>query len=258
MTKENRRIILLDLEILPDLRGALEQWPGLSNYPGLTLRASINSICCFGYKVLGQHKKAQCKNAWDFKSWDKSVNDDKELCKFIYDTLKDADAIVTQNGKRFDFPFIQTRLAKNDLPLLPKIVHIDTKLLARGNMYFFSNSLKHMAEQLTDTRKMENEGWPLWVKVHDKDPKAMKVMDKYCRQDVDALHKIFERLRPFANQIPNSNIFRRDGAEACPSCGGFNLRRNGFRTTKTKRYVRYLCKDCGSSSHENKKENLNL
>lgn len=242
------KIVLLDIETLPDMRGALENWPSLSNYPGLTFRGTVNSICVFGYKLYHGKTKAKTKSVWEYKGWKKSVNDDKELCEFIYDLLKDAHAIVTQNGKRFDIPFINTRLAVHGLPLLPDIQHVDTKILAKNNFAFFSNSLKHLAEKLTNTEKMPNEGWSLWVDTYDRKPKAMNMMKRYCAQDVEAMEAVFKRLIPYAKTLPNYNLFRNDGAECCHRCGGFNFKSEGTRTTATKIYQRLYCKDCGSLS----------
>jgi DNA polymerase elongation subunit (family B) len=232
---------------------AMKVWPRLSNYPGLTLKATISSIICFGYKELGD-KKAKCKNAWDFDRWVKDVNDDYDLVKFAFETLQHADVVVTQNGKAFDWKFLQTRLLYHKLPPLPKIQHIDTKLLAKRNLYLFSNSLEIMAKFLTNTEKMDNGGWDLWVKVSNKDPNALKVMSKYCKQDVEALEAVFNRLRPFVSEMPNYNLFRRDAAQACPNCGSFGLKKDGTRAFKTKIVQRLRCNECGTSMQESIKD----
>lgn len=250
------RIVLFDLETLPDLMGALKHWPSLGDWQGRTLKASITTVCCFGYMIHGE-KKAKVKSSWDFPSYANNgpyTVDDLDLCLFAYDVLKDADVVVTQNGKAFDWKYLQTRIAiqnkkhKLNLPQLPKIVHIDTKLLSKANLLMYSNSLKHLAEELTNVKKMDNEGWPLWVKTFLKDPKAMAMMAKYCRHDVQATDEVFKALKPFA-KLPNFNLFRKDAAECCPNCGGFNFRSEGTRTTLTRRYRRTVCKDCGTWAH---------
>jgi len=101
MLSKPPKIVAFDLETIPNLREALTVWPQLSNYPGQTLKASINSIVCFGWKILGE-PEAQVISAWDFPSWLHDVNDDRELLRFAFDMLKDADGVITQNGKAFD------------------------------------------------------------------------------------------------------------------------------------------------------------
>jgi hypothetical protein len=241
------KIILFDLEIIPDLKEALKVWPGLSYYPGLTLKATITSIICAGWKVFGQ-KKTHCVNAWDFKEWKKDVNNDYQVVKAISDVLEGADAVVTHNGIRFDMKFLQTRLMKHKLPPLPKIHHIDTCKLAKANLYALNNKLNTVGELLVGERKLDHEGWDLWVKVHNRDPKAMAKMEKYCKQDVDLLEKVFKPLRPFAKNIPNYMLSSTGNKPVCPTCGSTRLRNKGYVYNKTTTFNRYRCKDCLSYS----------
>ena len=101
---EERKILILDIETLPDLPKVLKHLPRIDDWPGSSMKASINSVLCIGYKWLGG--KTKIINAWDYKNWDKSVNDDKELLKDFAKIFNEADAIVTQNGKKFDIKFL--------------------------------------------------------------------------------------------------------------------------------------------------------
>lgn len=239
------KIVLFDLETLPNLPEALKVWTALSNYPGQTLRASITSIICAGWKVLGD-KKVECINAWDFPDWKKDVNADGPLCKAIYDVLKDADCVITHNGKRFDWKFLQTRLLYHGLDILPKIHHVDTCSEAKKYLMVFNNRLNTVAKFLTDKEKMDHEGWDLWVKVHARDPKAMLTMTKYCKQDVLVLEEVFGRLRPFIKSLPNQNLFNPLKLNSCPGCGSTRLQSRGKQYAATKVYKRYQCIDCRS------------
>ena len=240
------KIILFDIETLANLREVMKVIPNLGDYPGLTLKASINSVICFGYKYLGG-KRVNCINAWDFeKPWKKNINDDYHLLKEAYEVLKEADAVVTHNGKRFDWKFIQTRLLYHGFPPLPKIRHIDTCEESKKNLFMFNNRLNTVAKFLTDSTKMENGGWDLWVDVSERKPKAMKLMEEYCKQDVLVLEKVFNKLRPVIKGLPNRNIFKEGDIKVCPGCGSENLRSNGYRTTTTRSYKRYICVDCKS------------
>lgn len=245
--KSKPKIIFWDLETLPNLLEAMKVFARLSAYPGLTMKATHNTIICFGWKILGD-ARPKCVSAWDFpERWSQNINDDYEVVKFAYETLLDADAIVTQNGKSFDWKFLQTRLLFHGFPPLPKIQHIDTKLLARRNLFLFNNSLETMGKFLTSIRKMDNGGWDLWVEVASRNEKSQRKMAAYCKQDVEVLEKIFLKLRPFATELPNANLYRKDGAECCPNCGSFKVQQNGLRTTKHKIAQRWLCQECGTS-----------
>jgi len=248
VNKTEPRIVLFDLETIPDLREVMKVFPGLSAYPGLTLKASICSILCMGYKIHGE-KRTNIIHAWDNKKvWDADVNDDKILCEKIYNVLKDADALVTHNGRRFDLKFLQTRLLKHGLPPLPKIQHIDTCVLAKSNLLMYNNRLQTISKFLTSEEKMENGGWDLWVDVHNRKAKAMEKMSDYCKQDVVALQAIFKRLLPFVTIMPNYNNYKTREERLCPNCGSTRVANNGMRANKTGNLQRLRCMDCGTSS----------
>src|ERR1041384_4487935 len=106
------KIVLFDLETLPDLEAAMRFWPQFSSkYDTKTLKAQVTSVICFGYKILGQ-KRTHCLRAWDYPEWSKCslTFDDSSLLKDAREILSDADAFITHNGKRFDWKFFQTRL----------------------------------------------------------------------------------------------------------------------------------------------------
>lgn len=254
------KIILFDIETLPDPEKAIEVWCSLSNYYGQTMKATITSIICVGYKELGS-KSVQCINAWDYpERWEKNVNDDYEVVKAIHEILQDADAVVTHNGRRFDWKHIQTRFMVHGLPPLPNIPHVDTCLLARKNLLSFNNKLDYLGKWLVGDRKLENGGWQLWVKVSKRIKYAQKLMSKYCKQDVLLLEKVFLKLRPFAKNLPNRNIDRKqnlidEGVNVCPTCGSADLVRNGWAFTKTTKYQRFMCKTCKTTcrtDHKNR------
>lgn len=241
------RIILWDLETLPNLPEVLKVFTRLGDYPGLTLKATHSSIICFGYKVLGE-KVTKCICAWDFKSrWKKDINDDYELVKAASKILQTADVIVTHNGKSFDFKFLQTRLLYHGLPPLPKILHIDTKNESKKNLYAFNNSLNILAKAFTNTKKLDNGGWDLWVDVHAKKASAMKLMKEYCMQDVVTLEALFERLKPMITSLPNANMFYKEN-NRCPKCGSQAVQKRGRRLAGNNIKQSFACLHCGGWS----------
>jgi DNA polymerase elongation subunit (family B) len=248
--KKEPRIILWDIETLPDLRAVMNEFPSLSAYPGLTLKASINSVICVGWKVLGE-SKVHCINAWDFKTrWKRNINDDFDVCKAAFEILSNADVVVTHNGKRFDWKFMQTRLLYHGFPPLPNIIHIDTCSEAKKHLFMYNNRLNTIGKFLTSEQKLENGGWGLWVKVSERNPKAMAVMTKYCMQDVRLLEKVFKKLKPVIRGLPNANLYK--DRPSCPNCGSKRLQKRGEKVTKTARAQRYQCQDCGSWSSAGK------
>ena len=248
------KIVYFDLEIIPDLSKALEYWTELSRFPGKTLKATVSSICTVGYLVEGEMKKAKTINVWDKKSvWKKNVNDDYHLCKEIYEVLKDADAVVTYNGKRFDWPYLQTRLMYHNLPLLEKPRHVDLYMVVRNNFRNINNKLDTASHLFLEDRKLSHTGWKLWIDTHRRDPKAMELMAKYCRKDVDLMPKLLKKLRPLIKNLPNMNFFkserqRLEAISVCPTCGSEEMIKWGNSYTATGLSPRFRCKSCGSTA----------
>jgi DNA polymerase elongation subunit (family B) len=252
------KIILFDIETMPDFKEVIKIWCGLSNFPGRTLKATICSVLCVSWKELDS-KRTHCINAWDFDSWDNDINDDYAVCKAIHEVMSEADVVVTHNGKRFDWKFLQTRFLKHDLGLLPKIIHVDTCQLAKSNLLSYSNSLGYLNEWLGGDTKLDNGGWNLWVRVSKRIKSAQKLMTKYCKQDVVVLEELFHKLRPFAKNLPNRNMGRTGKQKdkfplVCASCGSADLKPWGHYYTKTTKFRRLICLSCNSWNRVDAKE----
>lgn len=244
-----RKILIFDIETMPDLMQVFKHLPRVDDWPGQSLKASINSVLCIGYKWLGE-KNTKIIRLWDHKEWSKSVNNDAPILKEFAKIFNEADAIVTQNGKKFDIKFLQTRYVINGLnPLDHKVLHLDTKQIAKRYLYSIGNRLDDLAEITSSEKKLENGGWSLWEKCWHRDSKALKLMERYCKQDVATLEQVFLKLRPFITQIPNANMWKAEG-NVCPACGSLNVKKDGFRTYKEKKVQRLRCGECGGRSQE--------
>lgn len=258
MKKSKPKIVIWDLETLPDARAVYRNLPTFGNWPGRGFKGDIQTIMCFGYKILGE-KRAHSINLWDFKQWKKDRHDDLPVVKAAYEMLKDADGIVTHNGIKFDMKILNTRLKYHKLPRLPKIPHIDTKQLCSRHLALYSNRLGDVATFMGLTDKMHwSNKWDTWVKFEfrEESKKDLKLMDKYCKYDVIVLEEVFNEMREYAANIPNYNMFTGDPKESrlCPACGSGKLHKHGFKVTKTTKYQRYQCQDCGNISQSNTKD----
>jgi DNA polymerase elongation subunit (family B)/rubredoxin len=228
----------------------LSRIPSYGAYPGRGFNGTVASILCFGYKIQGE-KQVNCINAWDYPGFKKNPNNDKELCKAIHKIVKDADVIVTQNGIKFDVPFINTRFAKYDIPAIPKTIkHIDTRNVFRANYAAYDNKLDTIAKTFGCETKLDNGGWQLWMDMYENKEASKKLMSKYCKQDVNVLEQVFNKMLPLIKGLPNRN--RSESDHVCPNCGSKDLVNDGFKTLSTGRYQRYQCKSCGTKSRDKK------
>lgn len=257
MKDKKPKIVYWDLETLPNPESVYKRLPSIGQWPGRTLKGELGSILCFGYQIEGQ-RKPKSINLWDFPTWEKDRQDDSLMVQAIYEILHDADEIVTHNGKRFDLKYLNTRLVKHGLPILPKIHHVDTKVVLKRHLSLYSNSLDAAAKFMGIEEKMKiNDKWSLWYRIafgiHTK--KDLKIMDKYCKQDVDVLRQLHRAtLSLHGNDSVNKNVWVDANKKVCPSCGSSDLTSNGHRVTGGTKYKRMFCGNCGSWSKLNVRE----
>lgn len=242
------KIVIFDLETLPDPEAVYDRLPSIGAWPGRTFKAELHTILSFGYKLLGD-KEAKCINSWDVSD---NPTDDSGVVQMAYDMLHDADEIVTHNGKSFDVKVLNTRLMYYGMPPLdPKIKHVDTKIVLKSKLSLYSNSLKEAAKFFGVSDKMHwDDKWATWKRfAFGRDTEADRVtMDMYCKQDVDVLEEIYMKTRSLhGNASVNKQQWKTDLALACPTCGSDNIHRNGTRRSVKHKYRRYLCNNCGSS-----------
>lgn len=200
--------------------------------------ADLAYILVFGYKWLGD-KKAHSIQATkkDFKS---NPLTDETFLQEIFEVMNQADVVVTWYGSGHDFPFLTTRLAKHGMYLDQKTCHLDLFKTAGKHLRLSSNSLNSVAKFFGLAQKIEIDKcmWSdCWMGKYD----SLMVMAEYCRQDVEVLEQVYHKLIPLGTALPN-----RPG-EGCHTCGGTALQKNGYRVTKTHRYVRMRCTKCGAS-----------
>ena len=168
------------------------------------------------------------------------------MLKGIHDLLDMADAVITYNGNKFDLPVLNKEFLLHGFNPPSPYKSIDLLRTVRRNFRFASNKLDHVSQQLGLGKKVEHEGFELWLKCMDKDSAAWGRMEKYNIQDVLLLEKLYYKLLPWIKSLPNRNVEEDD--HVCPACGSKHLHKSGTRQTVTALYQRYKCSDCGSWS----------
>jgi hypothetical protein len=173
----------------------------------------------------------------------------KYMLRKIHDLISEADAVVHYNGTRFDIPVLNKEFLLQHLAPPAPYKQIDLLRVVRKEFRFPSNKLDYIAQRLGLGKKTDHEGYQLWVKCMNKDPAAWKVMEKYNKQDVVLLEKVYDRLLPWIKSHPNHNLY---GGDGCPNCGSHRLQKRGFSYTTTGTFQRFQCTNCGSWSKSTK------
>lgn len=181
------------------------------------------------------------------------VRDDRALLAALWKILDEADLVVAQNGKKFDLPKINARMAMHGIGPYSPVRVIDTCLAAKRFFGFTSNKLAWLSRHLTDSPKSSHRAFPgfeMWTECLKDNAAAWRAMGAYNRQDVIATEKLYLRLRPWIEGHPNVVTYADTSGLACPKCGSSRLNSNGFRTNQTGRYRRFQCQDCGGWAFE--------
>ena len=168
----------------------------------------------------------------------------KHMLKGIHKLLDGADVLVHYNGRKFDIPVLNREFLLHDMPPPAPSRQVDMLQVARSRFRFQSNKLDYVAQQLGLGKKTSHEGFTLWIRCMDRDPKAWAKMKTYNIQDTVLLEKVYEKMLPWIPNHPNVNLY--NDRPGCPRCGGHKLQARGTAKTIAGVYQRYQCTDCGS------------
>ena len=228
MQKPN--ILLLDIETAPTIAYV---WTLFDENISVDQIIQPTRTLCWASKWFG-------KKGVDFYAEWKDGRE--EMLGQIWRRLEEADAVVTYNGDKFDLPKLMGEFATIGFGNPGPTTSIDLYKTAR-NLGLPSSKLQFVAPHLGIGEKVKNEGFRLWAKVLDGDPKAQADMERYNRQDTVLLEKLYKALRPFIKNHPYLGTGR---VSSCPACGSPRVQRRGIRRTKSFIIERLHCQACGA------------
>lgn len=233
------RIISFDLEVSP----ALGYFYPPTWETGILKTVHRQKLMSFAWQVVGE-KKIHAKNLSQMDTYKVDPQNDKLLAIELHKVMSTADILLGQNSDQFDVRMANYFFLLNDLEPIPPTKYLDTKKIAKRYFKFMNNTLNNISEEMGFDGKTEITYKDLWVPAFlNGDKKAWKLMDIYCKNDVDQTTKSYLKMRPFMRQHPS--LSRISGEDAsCPRCGGYNFRIKAYRTTNTSRYHQYQCNDC--------------
>lgn len=191
---------------------------------------------CFGARWYG-------KNQVIFKST--FHHGKKEMLEHIHSLLDEADAVLSWNGAGFDSKHIRREFIENGMQPPSPYLEIDLMKVAKKQFKFPSNKLDYVAQALDVGKKVQHEGFQLWLDCMDGNRSAWAKMKQYQLQDVNLLIDLYEKLRPWIDNHPNVSSGEDDGVERCVACGSAHVIINGTRVDRIGKYRRYQCQDCG-------------
>lgn len=158
-----------------------------------SLNADYGMVLCGCIKPLG--KATEILRVDSYPIYKSKPYADIRLIKDIRDKIATADILVTYNGVRFDIPFLQARLLKQELQCLPKIKHIDLFYLAKFKLKIHSNSLDSLAKHLGCSVAKTHISGEHWTRAMTGQKSSLDYIVRHCVKDVQVLEEVFERTK---------------------------------------------------------------
>ena len=227
------RILVVDIETAP---GRAYIWSLFDNGP-IPLERLIEPgrILCWGAKWVGNPTICQMDER----------DGRKDMLSGLRLMLIEADAVVSYNGVRFDFPRVNGELLAEGLEPVPPLTHIDLYQTTR-KMGYMSNKLQFVAMVLKIGQKLKHAGFGLWKSIVETgNADSWDKMLRYNAQDVRLTDRAYKKMRA---HIPNHpRLFpNRNHNETCHKCGSTRLQSRGHRYTRMFKIERFQCLGCGS------------
>jgi len=245
----NPKILVFDIETAPNLGYT---W---GKYEQNVIQFKDDwYILCFAAKWLGE-KKVITSKLTDFKIFNEDKKDDFQVVKELWKLLDEADVVIAHNGDKYDIKKSNARFIYHGLPAPSSYQSIDTLKLAKKYFGFSSNKLDDLGKFFKIGKKVEHEGFELWLKCMIGDKTAWKHMIKYNIQDIILLEKLYYKFLPWITNHPNLGLYQGKMC-ACPNCGSTNLMKNGLRYNKTTVHQRWRCKECFANSQSVRSEKI--
>lgn len=168
-----------------------------------------------------------------------------DMIQRIYDLMAEADAIVHYNGNKFDIPTLNQEFMQQKLTPPTPSAQIDLYLTAQRRFRLASNKLDFVAQTLNVGNKLPHKGMELWRGCMAGNVADWNTMERYNKQDVRLLERVYTKLIPWIPNHPNQGNYL-NRSDTCPNCGGHKMRSEGLRYTQQRQYRRLHCMSCGA------------
>ena len=163
----------------------------------------------------------------------------------VWEWVDEADILIGHNMAAFDSKHLMSGWAEMGLPAPSPYKVIDTLKIARGSLNMESNTLDSLAKRLGVEAKSDKYDVRVAQAAVAGDKEAQARIEGYNRGDIVASEALFDRLRPYARNIPHLGMWS-DDELACPSCGHTMTATGKTVHANVQRYEHLTCPNCGA------------
>lgn len=225
------KVLTLDIETRPNLAYVWGLW---DQNVGLNQVEQYGSVISWAAKWHDQRKVMFASVHHDGRT---------SMLEQIHALICEADVIVGWNSKQFDMKHLNREFILEGMPPPTHYVDIDLMQVVKQRFKFASNKLQHVADALGMGGKLQHDGFPLWIGCMNDDPRSWATMRRYNKQDVILTDKLYTKLLPWIKTHPHQGLYGGD-VDACPRCGGTDLIKRGYYTTRVSKFQTMQCKTC--------------
>lgn len=262
LQEESRtKVLTLDIETQ---RAIVETWQTFKPFITIDNIVVDARVLCFAAKWHGSERivfKSCWKDPYTVNGENPTaIEDYRKMMQAAWDLLNQADVLVTYNGDRFDWQWLEREFTRLGLgrPLPYKSVDLmktNKKWFRAGQL---SMKLDWSLRKMLGDRKVEHGGRDLWRDIRYGTPAqrraACDVMREYNIGDTVKTELLFEDWLPYLSI--NMALFATtdDGLLHCTKCDSTNVERaivkgkQMFYRTNAFAYALYRCADCGAPS----------
>lgn len=209
------------------------------------LSADFGIVLTFGSKIVGEGR-VEVLNILDYPGKD-LIAQERNLLRDISNRMLSVDVWLGHYAMYYDLPFINSRLLYHGLPILPpNFPQIDTWRISRNRLKLRNNRLNTIQDFLKLPSEKNAIKPEQWIRALGGHRPSMAYIVEHNRRDVLVLEEAYERLKSLVLDHPNRGLV--DGRGGCTVCGSKKIQKRGTHITRTRKYQRYQCQDCGAWS----------
>lgn len=244
------RILGLDIETAPN---TAHVWGLFKQTIGINQLINTGRVMCFAAKWVGEP---------EITFYSEKKHGHRRTIKAAHKLVCEADAVLSYNGEKFDLPTLNREFLKYELKPPSPYTHIDLLKVAKRRFRFTSNKMDHLARELKLGCKVQHRGHELWIQCMAGDEGSWEEMEKYNKQDVVLLEKLYHAMLPWIETHPNFGLYVGDpDRPTCTNCGSKHMQARGRQKTRSQEYSRWQCQDCGTWQRERytvRRKNTNI
>lgn len=230
------KTLIYDIELAPNI---VSSWQLFNTTIGMSQIIEPARIICFAYRWHGQ-KKTQFASEWG--------DGYSEMIATLYALFEEANVVCGYNSVGFDDKHARAAFLTEGLAPPSPFKQLDLYQQIKRQFNFPSRKLDYVCQRLGLGHKVQHSGQSLWDEVlrpttEDSGRKARKLMERYCKTDVDLTVDLYDLLYPWLKVPINAGLFVDESDPCCPSCGK-DVHRRGWAYTTNGKYRRFYCPSC--------------